>query len=410
MVRESRTGWHASGRRGRVGEVAALTVLALACRGTQLPETTPAATPRPLPSAVVPSSSAGASPVATTARATVELHLVVPGKRLRLNHLTNGLFVLSDRAIVALRGDEAVVDPALMAGTKPCNGSYELMAGSFPDDAWLSQGVRISHFENGAWRVRQRLAAQRTYLVPETSGRLLVGFVPEDPEQPTHYAFTRVPAVSGLAPPQPSTDPTRDPSCKTRPVIPTAIDRASDGTLFVFGNGCLGGVPGSGVALVDIWRPGAEVPRTTELADADSAIMLAQGAALVRAPNDAWVGGGGYLAHFDGSHWLRVPTPKVPGGVTSLSQPTSTGRLWATVGNAREGALAIRDASDAWSLVPVPAAAGVPRKVVALADDDIWLEAEHGIFHSRPAKNAFTEQLACEIVIDEDARNRMRAP
>jgi hypothetical protein len=48
--------------------------------------------------------------------------------------------------------------------------------------------------------------------------------------------------------------------------------------------------------------------------------------------------------------------------------------------------------------------------VVALADDDIWLEAEHGIFHSRPAKNAFTEQLACEIVIDEDARNRMRAP
>jgi hypothetical protein len=306
------------------------------------------------------------------------------------------------------------------AGTERCNGSYGEMVGSFPDDAWLVQGLRLSRYEGGRWHVRRRLPHHSLFLAAEGAGQALIALVPYEPEQPEFYRFLRVPEKRSAPLPRPT--PKRgEPACRTRIVVPTAVARAADGTLFVFGNDCYESIPGSGKALAEVWKAGEAQPTLFELPDPlDAVPQLGAGAALVVDSHDVWVGGAQlgqvspiYLAHFDGQRWTLVDAPVVKASVSSIARP-SPEALWLTL-SATPRALWRREAEGRWQEVALPADAGVPQRVLAHGNA-IWVESERGIYRATEnapettARPAAIPNLDCVDVSDPDEKHRLREP
>ena len=97
--------------------------------------------------------------------------------------------------------------------------------------------------------------------------------------------------------------------------------------------------------------------------------------------NDTGLADRTLIEHWNGSSWATVPSPVTPGpagalsGVSVVSPDDAWAVGWTGDGSSTFSALTEHWNGTAWTVVPVPAAAGTgvdPESVVAVSADDVW--------------------------------------
>lgn len=373
----------------------------------------------PLVPRVVATSSAPADagvPPAPKSRFSPVARLAMSRRQAVELHALGGELLMDDgEGIFVTKGGVFAAEPAFQ-DRLPVFYGVTGVAGSFPDDAWLSATVATSNSGQGtifrydqSWKKTGKKLPERWFyagLADYGNGRKIAlavnymwgPFLPRPYFELVSGKPTKLPALTPAKP---------GGACKTR-IQPDAFVGFPSGRLIVYGPLCDTEEP-----AIERFEPGETTGSITVLESFRGAKCSPMGMDCGRSDaffsvggeNDVWVVQTNVVAHFDGTDWKPIELPPLTQPIVALSAAKGVVWLVAATGEKEVGELWRRAGSEPWQrevLPAVPAGADDNRgatDVVALGDV-VWISADQHL--SRTGYSGAVQEVGLRTTYAED--------